>query len=176
MMTGPLSRMRASLRQQRHHRAFRIPPPMWDEAQQARLQQVIADLAASTQPERDSAPLLDENALAEAATNLWRAQQQLGRVEGRPSKEARQAGRYLRTGNQVLAEAGLVVQDHDGDVFHPGLSLEVLVYQDEPSVSTETVLRTVRPSVYFRDHRIQMGQVIVGCPATREQIGEGNHA
>ncbi|MDQ3153009.1 MAG: hypothetical protein M3R63_15295 [Actinomycetota bacterium] len=182
-MTGPLSGIRHALRQRRHHRAFRIAPPMWDEAQQTRLEQVIADLVAvmepvepEREPERAPAPALDEKALADAATNLWRAQQQLTRVDGRLSKEIRQAGRYLRTGNDVLAKAGLVVQDHDGDAFHPGLSLEVLVYEDDPSSSTETVLETVRPSVYFGDHRIQMGQVIVSRPARREHIGEDTHA
>lgn len=40
----------------------------------------------------------------------------------------------------------------------------------------ETVLEAVRPSVYFRDRRIQLGQVIVGRPALRAPTGEEDHA
>ncbi len=86
------------------------------------------------------------------------------------------AKRYLRSSHEALAEAGLVVQDHDGARFHSRLSLEVLVVQDDPSLTTEVVLETVRPSVYFRGRPIQMGQVIVGCPALPEHTVEDNHA
>jgi hypothetical protein len=104
--------------------------------------------------------------LADAATNLWRARKRLVREE---SRGARQVGRYLLASQEALDAAGVVVQDHDGDDYHPGLSLEVLVFQDEPELKTEKVLETVRPSVYLGDQRIQMGQVIVGCP-----LGPGN--
>ena len=87
--------------------------------------------------------------------------------------QSRQAGRYLRTA-AALTDAGLVVQEHEGDVFHPGRSLEVLVFEEDPALSVETVLETVRPSIYYRDRRIQMGQVIVGRPTSTDQ--RGNHA
>jgi hypothetical protein len=79
--------------------------------------------------------------------------------------QARQAGRYLRQCEEALSDAGLVVRDHDGETFRPGRSLEVLVRHDDPTLTTETVLETVRPSIYRGDRRIQMGQVIVGCPS-----------
>ncbi|GAA2428801.1 hypothetical protein [Streptomyces macrosporus] len=109
---------------------------------------------------------LDEKALAEAATNLWRARRRLAQDGEAPSARSRQTGRYLRACADALANAGVVVQDHDGDPHHPGRSVEVLVFQDDPDLTTETVLQTVRPSVYLGDRRIQMGQVIVGCPVT----------
>lgn len=177
-MTGPVSRLREALRQRRHHRAFRIPPA-WDVAQRARLEQLIASLAAADDEVRQAgepAFELGERALADAATNLWRAQRRLEQEHGRPSAEARQAGRYLRNSHDALREAGLVVQDHDGDAFHPGLSLEVLVFEDDPALATEVVLETVKPSIYLRDHRIQMGVVIVGRPAGRKNTGEDTHA
>jgi hypothetical protein len=120
--------------------------------------------AAAVPAEPSSArPELNEAALADAATSLWRAQRRLDR--GAASARSRQTARFLRACRTALADAGLVVQDHDGDAFHPGRSLAALAFQDDPSLTAETVLETVRPTVYLHEQRIQMGQVIVGRPA-----------
>jgi hypothetical protein len=169
-----VSRLRENLRQRRQHRAFRIAEPRWSEEQSAELGGLLvalAEAAASDAKAADDVPertggsadqTVADKALAAAATNLWRAQRKLS--GGEPSTQNRQAGRYLRTCREALTDAGLVVQDHEGDTFHPGRSVEVLVYEDDPSLTVETVLETVRPSIYYRDRRIQMGQVVVGQP------------
>ena len=72
--------------------------------------------------------------------------------------------RQVHASRQALADDGLEIQEHDGMPFDSGQSLEALVFQDEPGLDREVVLETVRPSVYFRGERIQMGQVIVGRP------------
>lgn len=161
------ARVRAALRQRRHPAAFRIVAPLWNDEQRRRLEEVLAALTSS-EPDapdpsaRDEGAGLDEGELAKAVTNLWKAQR---RLEDGGSRLVQQTGRYLRNCHDDLAGAGLVVQDHDRLPFHAGLSLEVIEWQDVPGLRVETVVRTVRPSVYFRDHRIQMGQVIVGVPA-----------
>ncbi|MCX4094124.1 hypothetical protein [Nocardia sp. alder85J] len=105
---------------------------------------------------------VDEKALAEAATNLWRAERKLRSAD--QSNAVRQAGRYLARCRTALAEAALEIQDYDGERFHPGRDLDVLDYQEDREVAAETVISTVRPTVYFRDKHIQRGQVIVGYP------------
>jgi hypothetical protein len=176
MSNDRFSRWRAELRQRRHHRPFRIAEPEWDGDHRERMRQLIAELPAVA-PVADG-PALNESALADAATNLWRARKRIARAAGENSRDARQVSRYLRASQEALDSAGVVVQDHDGDDYHPGLSLEVLVFQDEPELKTEKVLETVRPSVYLGDHRIQMGQVIVGCPLGpgTQTTGEDNRA
>jgi len=157
--------VRAELRQRRHNRAFRIGPPVWDEERRARLERMLAALDAT----EGALDQLDEKALADAVTNLWSARRKLAGPApngGRPTQEARHADRYLRNCDEALAEAGLVVQDHDGDMFTPGRSLRVLVFENDSKLTTETVLETVRPSIYLHDRRIQMGQVIVGRPTS----------
>ncbi|MFV2022540.1 hypothetical protein [Micromonospora sp. LOL_023] len=173
-----LVRLREDLRQRRHHRAFRIRPPVWSEQQCAHLAQLLADVRAATQPANPppaepsgaEQSAIDEAALATAATNLWRAQRKLAQAGDGPSARDRQAARYLRTCAEALADAGLVVQDHDGDPFNPGRALEVLVYQESPDLTAETVIETVRPSIYLHRRLVQMGQVIVGTPS--QQIAE----
>lgn len=147
-------------RQRRYHRQFRIAAPTWPDP--VSLTGLVEQLTIqSTVEER---PALPEKDLAEAATNLWRAQRRLARLAEEDSREAKRVGRYLQATQRALDEAGLLIQDHDGAEFHPGLSLEVLMMQPDPALANEIVRETVRPSVYLAGRRIQMGQVIVGCP------------
>ncbi|MET7751979.1 hypothetical protein [Micromonospora sp. NPDC005367] len=163
-----LTRLREDVRQRRHHSAFRIPAPVWTEQQCRQIEELLAQAQAATPAETpvpavNAAP--DESALATAATNLWRAERKLTAPGERPTARDRQAARYLRTCAEALADAGLVVQDHDGDAFNSGRALEVLVYQENPGLTGETVLETVRPSIYLHGRLVQMGQVIVGTPS-----------
>lgn len=168
-------RLREEFRQRRHHRAFRIPPPAIDEPLREQLEQLLAAVEppeVAESPE-SSEPVLDLKALAEAATNLWRAQRKLEQSGDTISAQGRQTGRYLRTCRETLHEAGLEIQDHDGDPYHPGQSLEVLVFEPDPALTSEVVQETIRPSIYLHGERIQMGQVIVGTPKESPEGEQG---
>jgi hypothetical protein len=182
-VTG-LAHWRAERRQKRYHQPFRIAEPQWDAAERGRLARLLDDVAKAARAAEaeharrssmeapaitPSAPVLKEKDLAEAATNLWRAQRRTTRLTEENSREGKRIGRLLVATKDALTEAGVQIQDHDGDEFHPGLSLEVLAYQDDPSLRVEIVQETVRPSVYLAGRRIQMGQVIVGSPAAPER-------
>ncbi len=158
------------LRQLRQPRAFRI------DGTSAFGEGLLADVGPPPPDDRPPpddkpppGPPLDEKSLADAATNLWRAQRRLARGDG---PRDRQTGRYLLTCREALTDAGLVVQDHDGDPYHPGRSLEVLAFQEEPGATAEVIVETVRPTVYLLDRRIQMGQVIVAVPSDRTSTQE----
>ncbi|MER7243904.1 hypothetical protein [Kribbella sp. NPDC000426] len=156
-----------SWRQWRQHKAFRIAAPSWSGPEYDDLDRYLAELGdAVDRPESD-----DDDALAEAATNLWRARRKLAQGS---DGQGKQAARYLRTCAEALATAGITVQDHDGEPFHAGRSVDVLLYSDDPGVTVETVVETVRPAVYHHDRRIQTAQVIVAVPATTQS--EDSHA
>jgi hypothetical protein len=162
----------AELRQWRFRKAFRIDrasllPDTLPDALTGALPGTVPDPVPDTVPgpEADTGQtLLDEKRLAEAATQLWRAQRRLARGDG---PRDRQTARYLVTCREALTDAGLTMQDHDGDPYHPGRSLEVLAFSDDPGLAAEIVVETVRPTVYLLDRRIQMGQVIVAGPPDR---------
>jgi hypothetical protein len=157
--------MRAALGQLRHPPEFRVPPPFLDSGQAEWVTAVLADVDTATE-EPAAAGGADVGTLLAAATGLWRAQRKLNQRGGDLSAaDLRQVRRYVQAGRQALADGGLEIQEHDGAPFDPGHSLEVLAFQDEPDLTREVVLETLRPSVYYRGERIQMGQVVVGRPA-----------
>ncbi|GAB3929693.1 hypothetical protein GCM10029976_029770 [Kribbella albertanoniae] len=169
--------MRTWFRQWRQHREIRIAEPTFSEEQCRELAELLTLLERTPSEPALSVPASeaaeDTRALAEAATSLWRAQRKLTQA-GR-SAENRQTGRYLRACGEALAAAGLVVQEHDGTTFNAGRALDVLVYQDDPAVTEETIVETVRPSVYYHDRQIQRGEVIVARPTADEstKVGDG---
>ncbi|WP_158848838.1 hypothetical protein [Saccharothrix deserti] len=174
------SRWRADARQRRHHRPFRIAEPAWDASDRARLTvfvdavaSVLAERAESSREDSSAAesaqsagvPSLAEGELSAAATNLWRARRKIAKSGVAESRDGKQVARYLRATQEALDQAGVVIQDHDGLEFHPDLLIEVMAVTEDPSLTRDVVVETIRPSVYLGDRRIQMGQVIIGGPA-----------
>lgn len=190
----PFGRWRDGYRQLRQHRAFRIAEPEWDDASQRRLRDLTDRLLAAlptTVPDGDAqtgsgtpsaeasnaAPGMSDSALAQAATNLWRARKKLTADGDDVSRVQRQVARYLRTSQQALDSAGVVVTDHDGERWDPRLALELIAWEDDPSRDRPTVIETVRPTIHLAERRIQMGQVIVaGPPEADENPVEDNRA
>jgi hypothetical protein len=150
------------LRQRGQHRAFRIAAPAQDWP---RLRQALAELA-----ELADSPVStwDESAAVELGNSLWRARHKLAQVAD-TSQHARQAGRHLDRAEQALADTGVVIQDHDGSAYHPGLSLEVVATVNDTIPDAAIVVETIRPSIYLSDRRIQMGQVVVGGPVSQDK-------
>ncbi len=186
-------RIRAALGQWRQPPEFRIAPPLLGPATAAWVAEVLAEVeaaealaaravteAAAASSESAEAPEALElpepagdGALVGAATGIWRALRKLDQNTGSLSAaDLRQIRIQVRASRKALADDGLEIQEHDGEPFDSGLSLEALVFQDEPELTREVVLETVRPTVYFRGRRIQMGQVIVGQPAPPQPDGD----
>ena len=162
--------LRGAVRQWRFPRALRIAaakPP-------AGLDELVDEMRRLGQPARrnGSGPVesvesvesvLDDRALADLATGLWRARRRMLEPGGdEPRPEVRKEFRHVRSTWDTLADAGVKVQDHDGTRYDTGLALEVLTFQPTAGLEHEVVLDTIRPSVYVQGRTIQLGQVIVG--------------
>jgi hypothetical protein len=63
------------------------------------------------------------------------------------------------------------IQNHTSEPFDSGQSLEVIAFQPTAGISRDVVVETIRPTVYLKGIRIQMGQVVVATP---EQTQEAN--
>jgi hypothetical protein len=151
----------ATVRQWRFAKEFRISVPVWPEGALAVLEKLDV-----RRPEADPVGLKDqERLLADLGTGLWRIRQRMIEPEtGKPLEEMKRAFRHLQATWDILADAGIEIQDHTGVLFDSGMSIKVLAFQPMADIDRETVIETIRPTVYFRSQRIQMGEVIVGRP------------
>jgi hypothetical protein len=157
--------MLRSARQWFYPREFRIEAPAWSEEIQAELQRLIEALSTPIPP-----PIVfDEetyaHVLADVATGMWRLRDKMLRPgTDQPLDEMHRAYRSFESAWDALMEAGFTIQDHTNSLFNAGMFLRVLAFQPTAGIARETVIQTVRPSVYYKQQLIQPGEVIVGTP------------
>jgi predicted amino acid-binding ACT domain protein len=105
---------------------------------------------------------LDDGLMADLATGLWRL---LRRFDGGANgAEIRKQMRDVEALLARLAESGVEVQDHDGQLYDATLSLQVAAFQPSAGLTQESILETLKPTIYRHGVRIQVGEVIVGMP------------
>jgi hypothetical protein len=95
----------------------------------------------------------------------WKLRKEvLDHETGEPKNDMRHLARNVEAIWDRLSEVGFAIQDHTGQLFDSGQSLEVLAFQPTQGIMREVVAETVRPTIYFMGQRILMGQVIVATP------------
>jgi hypothetical protein len=103
--------------------------------------------------------------LADVGTGLWRIRNKMVKPgTNEPLEEMRRVYRHLESTLNILIEAGLEIQDHTDTPYDPGMSLRVLTFQPTERVDRETVIETIKPTIYYKGQSIQLGEVIVGTP------------
>lgn len=158
-----LSDIRRIIRQRRFPAEFRIPAPgRYPVPPGDRLETLPMPVATGPDPVETVAEL-DDAVIADVATGVWRVLKRFA-ADSEAAKTQRLATRNLTAVAERLADAQVRIQDHDGAVFDPGLSLRVMAYEARAGIDRELVVETVRPSVYRSGRCIQTGQVIVGMP------------
>lgn len=155
-----------TLRQWTFPAELRIPPAPFPPDLLPALRELAARLAV--QPARSGVPAeRDLRTFAELGTSLWRLRNRLvDRSTRRPIESARHAFLHLEAMWDTLREAGIEIQDHDGERLPEGgvLRLKAVAYQPTAGLARETVLETIRPTISAGDRLLQMGEVVVGVP------------
>lgn len=103
--------------------------------------------------------------LSEIGTGLWRMRRRLLPLGADELPDGMTSAlRHMESLWDALTEAGVEIHDHTGELFDPGMAVKSLAFQPTPKIVRETVIETIRPTIYFRESRIQLGEVIVGTP------------
>jgi|GEM_PF-860063 len=107
--------------------------------------------------------------LADVGTGLWRMRRNMvptdfhNLQEARPLEEMRKPFRWLVSTWDALKENGLEIQDHRGDRYISGQSLKAH-FEAAPDLHEDTIIDTIKPTIFFDGKIIQMGEVVVGTP------------
>lgn len=153
--------MMDDLSQMRHPEPFRIGPAAWPPELQAALEKLARPSAPGTEGESGLLGLL-----AKLATELFRSRKRMLKPgsSSEPLEEMRRPWRHVDAMWDLLHQAEFEVQDHDGKRFEAGLELTVIAFQPTAGLQRETILETIRPSIYHKGQMIQRGEVVVGKP------------
>lgn len=113
--------------------------------------------------------------IADIATGVWRMRNKFSMVniEDLPD-EMKKANRHLESVWDALASAKVETRDHTSEKYVPGMALKVIAFQPTPHVQAERITETIKPSVFYKDTLIQVGEVIVATPDTTELKNNAN--
>jgi hypothetical protein len=154
------------LRQYLYPREFRIRPAVWSGEIREQLREIAVLL--STPKPASAAP--GKRFLADLATGLWRLRNKMIQPgSDRPLDEMRRAFTHLQSVWDALTAEGMAIHDHTGQPFQPGRSLNVLAFQPTEGLTRDTIVQTIKPTVYLKDDLVQTGEVIVGTPEEHSQ-------
>ncbi|MDA8118249.1 MAG: hypothetical protein M0000_12870 [Actinomycetota bacterium] len=163
-----------ALNQLTYPKAIRIQQPTDSPDNLERLEMALQARAAQQAPHLEPPTAADEDLLrivALAGVGLWRIRQKLVRPgTDEPIDGAQRALRHVQALWDGLAEAGVKILDHTGEVLPEGraYSISVLGFQPTAGATREVVLETIKPTVYYRDKMVQIGEVIVATPEGSE--------
>jgi hypothetical protein len=159
------------LRQLRYPVEFRVKKPIWPGERLSAFEKLITIREADKNSERET---LSTEAiknqfqfLGEIGTGLWRLKKKMVQPgTDMPFDEMRKAYRHFESVWDALQEAGIEIQDHTETPYDPGMSLKVIAFQPVKGIDREKVIETVKPSIYYKNHLLRMGEVIVGTVET----------
>lgn len=166
--------MFSGFRQMLFPKEYRIGRPIWPASATVFLERMVQQPEPSQPSPSEAtvevspsllAPTELVRLLCEVGTGLWRLRQKMFQPgTDRPLEEMRRAYRHLEFVWDALTQAGIEIQDHTDRPFDSGISLKVLAFQPTAGIGRERIIETIKPTIYFRNTRIQMGEVIVGTP------------
>lgn len=164
-----ITRIFAKLRQWLYPAEFRIEAAPLPRDWHAILERLCEQAKAPSIPVESTERL---RFVAELATGVWRLRQKmLEPGTDKPKESFRREYRHLESIWDLLSENGVRIQDHAGRPFDPGQSLEVAGRVPVAGLIRERVQETIKPTIYYHDHHIQRGVVIVETPET--STGDG---
>ncbi len=150
---------------------FPLGKPNWPVEQQT--QEALLAVMAAGQHQREprraepSGADAHEKALASIATNAWKAKARLKDVDSVEENGVlkRINGDLDRIWNVLVEDLGLEVKDHTGKDFDYGMALKVVTTQPTAGITKERVIETIKPTIYWKNKIIQIGEVVIATPA-----------
>lgn len=161
-----LDRLFAAMRQRMHPPEFRIGQPLWTREMMDELGEALRRVAVETKA-ASAAPPFDERKIVAIGTKVWRLRNEiLKQADGPQAAGLRYATTYLHALWEQLTDAGIEIRDHTGEaVPRTGVyMLKVVAHQPMDGLGRQRVIETLKPTIYFNEQVLQVGEVIVGTP------------
>jgi hypothetical protein len=151
---------------------FKLPPGELPDERRItetimRVQQVMLAEQKGSSEVRHIVPTHILKGMADIATNIWKVKaKMLHGVSGEVRDEMKRVYRHIESALETFDEMGLEVKDHTGDAFDYGLPLKVIATQPTSGITRENVIETIKPTIYWQQQIVQMGEVVIATPST----------
>jgi hypothetical protein len=152
---------------------FNIPSKKWPDEPKGfdtQIREILEERETTRTAGRHIIPM---PAMTAIATNVWKAKSKmLDAVSGEVREEMKRVYRHVEAALENLREIGFEVKDHTGDTFDYGQSLKVITTQPTQGITRETVIETIKPTIYWQQQLVQTGEVVIATPAAPDQSHE----
>ena len=158
----------------KHPDEFKIPPGEFPDGSRVietvvRIHQAMLAESKGGGEVRHAVPANVVKGMADIATNIWKAKMKmLDGASGEVRDEMKRVYRNIESVLESLDEMGLELKDHTGDAFDYGLPLKVITTQPTQGITRENVIETIKPTIYWQQQIIQMGEVVIATPDSAE--------
>jgi hypothetical protein len=151
---------------------FKIPPAEFPDKDKVIEKMMRVQEAMLSQLEKTGGTVryaIPENVargMADIATNAWKAKAKMvNGSSGEVREEMKRVFRHIEGILESFKEMGMEIKDHTGDAFDYGLPLKVVTSQPTQGITKESVIETIKPTIYWQKQIIQMGEVVIATPA-----------
>lgn len=151
---------------------FKLPLPQWPDEQKVvetittKIRAMLEQHESGAGAVRYAVPPNVLKAMADIATNVWKAKIKMLDSSGETREEMKRVYRHVEGVMESFKEIGLEVKDHTGDAFDYGLPLNVVTTQPTQGITKESVIETIKPTVYWQKQILQRGEVVIATPAS----------
>ena len=131
--------------------------------------EALADLAERTSATKTKSKTEEDllDMAADVGTLVWRIQARLA-TTGELSKPLQKLSRDVERTWDALTQGGIEIKDHTGGDYEGGMALRVITSQPVSGLARRQIIETLKPTIYYKDRIIQMGEVVVGVPEETE--------
>jgi hypothetical protein len=151
---------------------FKIPSPQWPDekrvidALKTQIKSILSSHRDGGASVRYAVPEKMIKAIADLATNAWKAKAKMvDSASGEARDDMKRVYRHIEGMFESFQEMGLEIKDHTGEIFDYGLPLKVVTTQPTPGITKERVIETLKPTIYWQEQIIQLGEVVIATPA-----------
>ncbi len=108
-------------------------------------------------------------------TLIWRIRNKLLDINDSPAN-LRRVSRDCESIYQSLAQNGFEIKTHNSQEYYSGMALKVIASQPVVNLKQQEIIETLKPTIYYKDKILQMGEVIVGTPEESEVSAKNDNA
>jgi hypothetical protein len=157
---------------------FAIPSVKWSHEKE--ITDIVSSIIANKTsirreeivPDADAPPAYVK-ALTSIATNTWRAKAKvLDSATGEVREEMKRVDRHIEAIYRNLAEVGIVIRDHTGDVYDEGQPMKVVASKPTQGLGKKRVSETLLPSIFWNDRLVQNGEIEIATPLASHKSDE----
>jgi hypothetical protein len=108
-------------------------------------------------------------------TNLWRTKSRINdSASGEPKEELKKEdikkiSRYLDSMFEGLKNMGFELRDRTGESFSYGMTEKVIASEPQEGISSEIIIETLKPTIYWKANIVQLGEVVIATPPTEKK-------